>query len=142
MVGKRQRVVSLSRSLDGDEGKMLVQEIDAEGIFPVSDSFLVEKSQIPSASTVCFGHRPQPAQLIGNASNLLDRAGVSELGVGVGLPVIHQAIDSRHVGKGIHSHVVRRKPGHRPLVLPVMPGKNEAVLGAIIIVRLCPSVDE
>ena len=142
VIGERLGVVALAGPHDGHIRKMRIDEVDAEGELPIGDPFLIEKAQVPSAGAVGLRHRPRPAGLVAGAAQLLDRPGIAELGVDVGLEIVHQDVDAGHVRPGLHGHAVRADGRARPLVLPVMAGEDEIVAGAIFRIGFGPAFDE
>ena len=125
-------MVAFARARQRDVREVLVHEVHPEGVFPVGDPLLIGERHLPPARAEGLGERPFPAELVGDAPDLLHRAHVAELRVHVGPEFVHEDVDAGHVRVGRRGHVVRVHHGPRPFVFPVMARELQ-------VVRLCSS---
>ncbi|OPZ95437.1 MAG: hypothetical protein BWY71_02240 [Planctomycetes bacterium ADurb.Bin412] len=142
MVGEGLGMVPFAGAAKGDIGKVLVDGVDAQGKKPVGDAFHVLEAQVPAAGAIGLAKGTGVSHLAGGAGQFDDRAGVSELGMGAFVVLVHQDIDSRPLMPGVHGHIIGDKPAVGPFVFPVMAGEFQIIVPAILIEGLGPAVDE
>jgi len=135
-------VIGLACPADRIIAEVRIEEVDPAHAEPVADALQILEADLPTRGAVGLAEGAHPAELIGDAADLLQRSEVSELGVRTFGVLIHEAIDPGYVLPGVEAHHVRAVPDLGPAVLPNVPCGRDPSLFAGLEVGFCEVIQK